>query len=197
MFTNEILKRVLSRNPASIKTKKECYSLYESGFFGNKVRTWNSYENILKSGYNGKVSIRSKGKISWKTIFAVDFGDVFDIILDLRKKGIEERDLSFLETPPDNRLLFQGEIMFSEKGLYFYYSDLKAPMGVALRKNNRIVFGLGAVCLLRNNLWPSSFDHIMELLELFPNDVIEFSCYDCCVGEIPGRNVVIWEVRDY
>ena len=27
--------------------------------------------------------------------------------------------------------------------------------------------------------------------------VIEVSVYDCCLGDLPGRNALVWEVRRY
>jgi hypothetical protein len=34
---------IFSRNPPSIKTKEECYILYDRGFFGNKVLEFSCY----------------------------------------------------------------------------------------------------------------------------------------------------------
>ena len=198
MITKEILLRVLNRKPPSIKTKKECYVLLNSGFFGNKVRTWKTYIELLKSDYNGLISIRSeivmnRGKVKYH----VKFEEVPKIIERLRKMGISEKDLVFNEAAPDHKLIFQGEIMRGEKGLYILYSDVKAPMNIALNKKEFSVFGLKAENMIKKYFYESSYEHIMELLEMFPNDVIEFSCYDCCVGEISGRNVIVWEVRGY
>jgi len=37
----------------------------------------------------------------------------------------------------------------------------------------------------------------MELLDLYPDHVIEFSAAEVFVGDRPGRNAVVWEVRKY
>lgn len=43
----------------------------------------------------------------------------------------------------------------------------------------------------------ASYEDVRELLKLYPNHVVEFSCCDRSVGSVPGRNTVIWEVRLY
>ena len=45
---------------SKIPTKAECYERYNAGMFGNKPLTWNSPEEIIKSGWSGKVCIRSR-----------------------------------------------------------------------------------------------------------------------------------------
>ena len=39
MIAKDAIKRVLLRNPISIRNKAEYYLLYYSGFLGNKVKT--------------------------------------------------------------------------------------------------------------------------------------------------------------
>ena len=63
-MANHLIKKILSRNPPSIRNKTECYELYQTGFFGNKPRTWNSLEELRDSKYNGEVSIRGTIPIS-------------------------------------------------------------------------------------------------------------------------------------
>lgn len=40
-------------------------------------------------------------------------------------------------------------------------------------------------------------DDVEILLELYPDATIELAAYPYTLGKIPGRNTVIWEVRDY
>lgn len=190
------MQEIFSRKPASVKTKSEFYNLYHNGFFGNKVRTWNSYKDILKDNYNGQVSIRSKD-IGWKTLFNINVKDVPEILNDLKQKNNSISKFMFSETPPDNKMIFQGEIKRTEKGLYFYYSDLKLPMSIALKKKSKIIIGIRVLNMLKQNLDSVSYEDIMDILNLFPDDVIEFSCFNCSVGVIPGRNTIIGEVRGY
>jgi len=43
-----------------IERKKHNYILYPAGVLGNKPLTWNSLEEIRKSGWTGKICVRSK-----------------------------------------------------------------------------------------------------------------------------------------
>jgi hypothetical protein len=56
---------------------------------------------------------------------------------------------------------------------------------------------LEAKITLRRYLDSSSYDDLMDLVETFPEHVIEFGAYETNLGNIPGRNTVIWEVRKY
>jgi hypothetical protein len=44
---------------------------------------------------------------------------------------------------------------------------------------------------------PASYGDLQELLERFPDWVIEFATYSCEVGCIARRNTVFWEIRNY
>jgi hypothetical protein len=197
MDFEEVKKTVFSRKPPSVKTKKEHYALFEKGFFGNKARTWESYDEIKKSGYKGAVSIRTREKLGWKTKYQIPLIKIPEVLKELKQKKISEDQVIYNEYPPDDRLLFQGEIMRKEKGLYFYYTTIKKPMKKALLEQQKTITGIKALLMLKQNLTPSSYDDLMELLELFPDDIIEFSTYEICFGDLPFRNTIIWEVRGY
>jgi hypothetical protein len=111
--------------------------------------------------------------------------------------GMDIEKISFSLTPPDNRLKFQGEIMNTIDGIHILYSTVKKPMNISLREEEKMITGLLALNFLKENMSPSSFEDIMELLKLFPEDVIEFSCYDIQLGTLTNRNTIIWEVRGY
>lgn len=54
-----------------------------------------------------------------------------------------------------------------------------------------------ALVLLRTVLTEYSFADLMSLRDRFPGHVYEFTALDCDYGTLPGRNAVIWEVRNY
>tara|TARA_Y100000310_G_scaffold268797_1_gene281602 strand:+ start:8044 stop:8268 length:225 start_codon:yes stop_codon:yes gene_type:complete len=74
---------------------------------------------------------------------------------------------------------------------------MKKPMNQALAKEELHVCGLDARSLLEENLFASSHSDITRLLKEFPKSIIEFSSYNISVGDLKGRNTVIWEVRNY
>lgn len=57
--------------------------------------------------------------------------------------------------------------------------------------------GITARQLLRRHLWSADLDCLDELLELYPDHVVELSAFSRAVGVQPCRNTVTWEVRAY
>lgn len=57
--------------------------------------------------------------------------------------------------------------------------------------------GAAARLLLRRHLNASSLADMEAVLERWPGHVYEVSACDRCFGTVPGRNGVVWEVRDY
>lgn len=64
-------------------------------------------------------------------------------------------------------------------------------------KHAKRATGLRAQMILKELLWPSSYDDLMDLIDLFPEHVIEFGAHTRAVGVLPHRNTVVWEVRAY
>ena len=193
-MSEEIIKEVMARNPKKILTKQENYALYEAGILGNKVLTWNSYAEILRSGWKGMVCIRSKKGIErGKMVYNIK---IEDIPKYLENFGGEE-NVIFNQSMPDEHLIIQGEIMNDQKGIHLLYTTIKKPMNLGLAEENRTVNGPAAEKILFHNLSEESYNEINRLLIEFPESVIEFSTYSVPVGNLPNRNTVIWEVRNY
>jgi len=181
-----------------IETKSKCYSLFEKGIFGNKALTWNSYEEMINSSWKGLISIRSKkGILRSQTRFNILKEKVKEEMEKMKMENIKIEDITFNQSMPDNHLLIQGEIMLTERGLYLLYTTVKKPMNQGLAEQTLHAFGLNAKMILEKNLYTSSLADIYALLEIYPDSVIEFSSYSIPVGNIKGRNAVIWEVRNY
>ena len=51
--------------------------------------------------------------------------------------------------------------------------------------------------LLKLAMTPASHDDWNLLLGQYPGHVLEVSIYDRCLGDTPGRNALVWEVRRY
>jgi hypothetical protein len=183
-----------------IKNKRECYDLYDKGLFGNRALSWDSYEELLKSDWRGDVCIRGKGngipRIDVK--YNIPHSLVGREVERLVKKGYPEGVLRFIQSMPDQSLSIQGEVIdYNTGGFEITYSLVQKPMNLALAEDTRFAKGLAARIILRSRMDSSSFEDLQALLEIFPESAIEFSTYDVCVGDIPGRNTVFWEVRNY
>jgi hypothetical protein len=183
-----------------VSSKSVNYRLYESGAYGNKLRTWKSLGELERSRYSGRIVMRYKGMGGGSQFprlgEQLTFDEVVAAIRDWRRLGASEDDIRFNEAAPDGALLIQGEVMRSTDYLSLFWSREKTTMRRALR-NARQSYGLSALFLLRQNLYPSSMDDMEILLDEYPGAVIEFSAYGCAVGNCLHRNAVIWEVRNY
>lgn len=189
---------IFSRTPPSFKFKPEFYALFKAGFLGNKPITWSSYKKIIESGWKDKVCMKLKEIVGIrKTLYDIPLEEVPEIIKDWVKEGIPEEKIYFNQSLPNHNLLLQGELMRGSKGLCLTYTTVKKPMNLGLKQETKTATGLKVLRLLKENLYPNSFDDIMELLDMFPNDIIEFSCYTQAVGNLSNRNTIIWEVRNF
>jgi hypothetical protein len=179
-----------------VKNKIESYRMYHAGFFGNRLRAWDSYEEVLQSGYKGRVSMRVKGGPKNVYEYKVPIAEIPKIQREWISQGISLNLITFNESAPDHLLLIQGELMRSTDYYHFFYSTEKKPMREAL-KNGLVADGFFAKMLLEHYLNPSSYADLMALMDHFPDSVIEFSVYSRNLGCFPWRNTIIWEVRDY
>ena len=128
--------------------------------------------------------------------------EIPSVIKELSFKGIRKEDLKFNESAPDDHLLIQGEIIYQPDSRVYpdnyllLYSTEKTQMKFAL-KNAKTASGLKVRIMLEHLMTESSWEDLLDLMEKYPESVIEFSTYDICLGNLPGRNTIIWEVRDY
>ena len=175
----------------TIKSKSQMYELYHRGAFGNKNRNWLTLEDYLTSQFQGLVALRETEKVGGKCYYNLCREGVLSHVHEFPK------GYNISEMLPSDKLLLQGEVQRDEQGLYLFYSKALAPMRDALKQSPQHTRGLAAHLLLQNYLDSSSYEGLLELLDNYPNHVIEFSTYNCKVGEIPNRNTVIWEVRQY
>ena len=187
-----------------ICSKLEYYTLYERGFFGNKALTWDSIEEIENSDWKGKICIRGrKGIARSKARFNLTIEEAKEYIEKLKQEGIYPQDLKFNQSLPDEEIRIQGEVMRGADiigrvdYLNLMYSTVKKPMNYALAEETLYADGIKASILLKENLFPTSYDDLQTLFGFFPSSIIEFSSYNITLGSLPDRNTLIWEVRDY
>lgn len=178
-----------------ITTKHLNFEYHRKGYFGNKLKTWYSFKEFLNDNYNEPVSIRYSGSNPGMYV-VYNCTNPIQTIKEFISTGANENLFIINESAPDERLLIQGELMKDYNGYYLFYSLEKGKMRDCL-KNGIHLSGLSVKLLLQQYLFPSSFDDIMDLLDLYPNHVIEFSAYELPLGDCQNRNTIIWEVRLY
>jgi hypothetical protein len=181
-----------------IINKGESYKLYESGAFGNKLRTWNTLDDLLADRYGGNVTMRYAGGYNKWCEYNIPQIMIPLKMEEWKKQGADILLVRFNETAPDDRLIIQGE--FGEDKDYGYilsYSTDKGKSNREAMKSPLSAVGRDAKLILGKHLSMQSRRNMYRLLELYPYAIVEFSTYDTFLGDIPGNNTIFWEVRNY
>lgn len=180
-----------------IISKEIGYNLYESGEFGNKLRTWKSLYSLQEDCYEGTVTMRYASKYGKWCEYDIP-QDGINIILTIWEiEGADRNKVRFNESAPDKHLIIQGEFVEDKDYRYILsYSADKVKMRVAMEFPKELL-GFKALYLLQKHLSFESMRNMRRLLNTYPNAVVEFSAYDHFLGSTPKNNTVFWEVRNY
>lgn len=206
-----------------IKTKREFLDLYQSDKLGNKIRSWPTLKALEASDYKGRVTIRSRQR-SWKTLYNISIGEAhYQVVYNggndyyFNESAPDDRLILQGEYWNDHtRYLMYSRaslpmkdalaLPLGQHDLTPYFTEaykrgwvekdwLKCcPNGGQERFQAE---GLRAEMLLKASMNTNSWEDFQILRDEYPGHIIEFSCYDCELGSIPGRNTLVWEVRKY
>jgi hypothetical protein len=179
-----------------VTNKQQNYRLWQSGAFGNKLKAWRSYSEWARSCVLVVLRTLIPGG---PCIYNLHTAFVLSKINEWIASGIPEDAIMINEAAPDHDVVLQGEYFNGvlDRPDYFYYSFAKAHMRDALKSEAHHSWGLEVDMLLRRYMTPSSYEDWRVLLDQYPNHVLEVSIYNHCLGDIPGRNALVWEVRIY
>lgn len=188
-----------------VLSKADFVRRFHASEFGNRTRTWDTPGEFIAWGcrtipdeisssrdFPARFHLRNR-VAGGETFYNLYWSECVAKWIDRPDKGTwyvgEMIDHSYQT--------IQGEVYRSPRGLELYYTRVQKPMRTALAEASTQVSGIIASLLLRYHLCPRSHDWLMELLDRYPDHVIEFSAFDKDVGMIPGLNAIIWEVRMY
>jgi hypothetical protein len=191
-----------------ILNKKQNYRLWQAGDFGNKLRAWRSVEEWCNSGYQGNLTMRVLLLTgSGLCLYNVPPAEVDQHVREWNAQGIPTHAIMLNESAPNHLAILQGEYL---NDVVFDYNDrvhagclwasrASLPMRDALADHDSVElsFGLRADLLLQFKMTPASYENWKALLEQYPGHVFEVSIFDCCVGDLPYQNALVWEVRKY
>ena len=174
-----------------IGSKAEFFRLWRAGALGNRPRAWATAEEALASGAP-MVGFRELGTFS-------GVHEIVERAAIMATAARWRRPFFIDEAAPDERNTLQGEICRTHRGWEGY-------LGVRTGRRMRAAMAEGlltprstatVLALLARFVDPSSRDDLDALVDLFPEATIELAAYDIDVGVIPGRNMLVWECRDY
>ena len=169
------------------QNKHAFYRNWHRGEFGNTPRTWRSLRELEQSGYQGLLSVRSK----------TPSGRMETNVSVREAMGRRWQDEVFQEKMPDELLVIQGSLGYEPTGLSLEYClepnlNFREAMG-----RSTLAQGLQATFILKQLVDPPSLDDLYDLIQRYPNAIIEFATFHRNVGVCPHRRTVIFEVREY
>lgn len=180
-----------------ITTKRQNYELCHAGAYGNRVRQWASIEEWQASDYTGRLALRvalehGGGPKAFEVApqYVEEWVTYWDFQFGIRREQIRLSEMA------DGRRILQGQYANDFTGEFFHTFET-GPMPEALAQSHAYAFGLRSKLLMRAHMTPSSYADLEVLLERYPDHVFELSVWASCLGDTPGRNVIVWEVRRY
>lgn len=178
-----------------ITDKRIGTSLYGEGFFGNRLRQWHTPEALRAASPPPlAVVLRRRNELGGGV---KEFNHTIESAI-ARAKELGLPDLYFgeqVENQPFNMAL-QGEYGYVDGIEHLFCSAVKDYMTPALEKGGTSFTGASCRPILRHYLDLASYENMMELADIFPGHIIEFTTATEPIGCL-RRNTIIWEVRLY
>lgn len=181
---------------AKVHCKKEMYRLMKEGEFGNYNLHWDSVHSwALVQMFGTKAplwGLRSMG--AGKNLR-------LDVPTMEVAKTVEKEFPNGCQISPmvDQWLTFRGEVMNdpANGGLVLRGgSGLRDVKWREFFRDHAVnIKGLSAYQMLRKFLYLGDYEDLMDLMDRYPDHVVEFTSCNRYVGAIPRRNTIIWEVR--
>ncbi len=178
-----------------ITSKAQFFWMWERDLLGNHPKLFHTVEDALDYGC-ADIGFREIGKSgggAWERVPRCRARETAELWAFAGRKFIMD------ETCPNVHSTLQGEVCRTFRGLEGYMGLSK---GLAMRpaiKAGLMLPRTGAtiLALFEKYMDPSSQDDIWQLLDLYQDATIEFTCFDIDLGVLPGRNTLIWETRVY
>jgi len=192
-----------------IPSKSEFFRLWELGVLGNRTRLWRDPQEAFIWGRDEcnrlgcpidkpeigfrELRVGGAGAGSWEKTYWANTLDVADKWKRAGRKFIMD------DGAPDQCRTLQGEICRTHRGLEGFLDTVgKLPMRPAMAAGHMLPrTGAAIIALLDKFMDPSSRDDLYDLLDLYQDATIEFSCFGIDVGVFPNRNTLFWEIRNY
>ena len=179
-----------------IRSKQEFYNLWRAGVLGNRTQLWSNpldafISNVPTIGFR---EIGKTGGGAWCRVPRCELYKTYDEWRAADRKFIMDDGV------PNEHSIMQGEVCRTIRGLESFLAigqglePMRLTMAAGLHKHRGY---LETKILLETYMDPASRDDLDALLELYPEATVEFTSFDVCVGNIPGRQTMFWETRNY
>ena len=188
----------------TITSKAQMYEMLSDGEFGNTIPQFFSVEDWLKSPDSRKYEfwgVRS-AKTSMHPACRMNvpydevaeyanthFPDAPNISMMVDKIAQVTAYLEIWESPTG--LVVEGVEYPDTAGGWNWRNSMKDPT------RRKAWHGTTASMILCKHLNPNSLSDLRCLLDRYDDHIVELSALDRCIGTIPHRNAIVWEVRKY
>lgn len=188
-----------------VSNKAEMYRMLHRGDFGNTVpmwfdaTSWFSAAMCVDSPYNrinwwGVRSLTPGGPCELN----VYFSEVVHIVRKFIRQGHKVNISPMIDRIVN--VTMWANILRSNSGLVLEcieYPDKASNWRAEMPIKAKTYQNTAANILLRKHLNPNTLDDLEILLDKYPGAVVELSATESEFGTVPGRNAIIWEVRNY
>lgn len=183
-----------------VKTKAEMYRLLRAGALGNTTPTWDNVylwaEFVGTSAWDrwGVRTLTPGGPCA----YWLSTGRVPAAVQMFERAGHQVNISPMVEALATSTLW--ANVWDSPTGLVvdgIEYPDQAQTWRALMPVASREYRGVAARMLLERHLNANSLDDLRVMIETYPDHVIELAALDRCFGTVPGRNGIIWEVRNY
>lgn len=198
-----------------IEDKTTMYAKLKAGEFGNTIPQYNSIEewkNVVKKPESNLWGVRSLLKSSHGAKLNVPADQVEETamkyfqgnvnispmidpfvtaMLQITWASLAGTEGHLVQRPVTLELMVSGILYPKFDQGWNWVNSMRDPQ--RFQEWN----GIRAVYILKHFLNENSYDDLQCLMEQYPESTIEMSCTNKCLGTIPHRNAVIWEVRNY
>ncbi len=184
-----------------VLNKQDMYRRLASGEFGNttpqyfSIAEWEKSGDAGRCGFWGVRTLRPGGPCRLNcptnevTTTALQLGEAYNISMMVDRFATVTAYLEIWDSPLG--LVVEGvEYPKTDEG-WTWRNSMPDP------QRRKQWMGTAARMVLRRHLNENSLSDLHTLIELYPDHVIELSALDRCIGKIPHRNAVLWEVRAY
>lgn len=177
-----------------ITSKSQFIDLYLAGVLGNRFQIWRDYKEAMKvdildigfrelgSGGGGKFEMVLHNQIESTAKRWINEGRKFYL------NASDSQETCTIQGEIQYRLGWEGYIGLS-RGL-----KMRDAMNAGYMKSTS---GASTRSIMNIFMDDNSRNDVDEILDLYPEAVIEFGCYNREVGILLARNTIIWEVRNY
>lgn len=183
----------------AILSKRDGARLFMQGQFGNRIRQWDTPDDLMLSDYPGEAPVTIRARAAHgggPCLYDIPKCRIMDALCRYPFRKLPRELLYFNETLRKSTVTMQGEVAEFPGGWYLRYSTLPDHMRPALAQEPREARGLRAMAIAEHFMDARSYQCLRDLMEKFPGHVVEFTCASEPIGDLRW-NSIIWEVRRY